>query len=328
MAAPRVFLSSTYYDLKHVRSDIADFIRGLGYSVVQNENLDIPYSQKKELEYDCYSEILTCDIVVCVIGNSFGTESTIDEMSITMHELEQALKVRKLVYVFVEKSVFIENKTYIKNVGLKDFTPDAVNDIKIHKYIKELKEKMGRSRPIIPFETVHEIVHALKNQFAGLFQSFLAASAANAEQKAIGDLCAEVERLKEIVADIIAADNSIVDHLSSTILLNNPTISLIERYLGIKQFHLDVRNIYALDEAMSTMGFEVSTSDDNRDEYAFGLPISDRVYSKKIDNKMLVLTISKEAFKESGEVAIVKDKKQREKLVEYYEEDDALDMPF
>ncbi len=32
MATPRVFVSSTYYDLQHVRNDIHIFLQSLGYN--------------------------------------------------------------------------------------------------------------------------------------------------------------------------------------------------------------------------------------------------------------------------------------------------------
>ncbi len=31
MAKPRVFISSTYYDLRHIRNDLDGFIKELGY---------------------------------------------------------------------------------------------------------------------------------------------------------------------------------------------------------------------------------------------------------------------------------------------------------
>ena len=37
MAIPRVFISSTYYDLKYIRNDIESFIKNLGYEPVLHE---------------------------------------------------------------------------------------------------------------------------------------------------------------------------------------------------------------------------------------------------------------------------------------------------
>jgi len=49
MAKPRVFISSTYYDLKHIRADIDRFIKDQGFEPVLNEKGNIPYGSEKRL---------------------------------------------------------------------------------------------------------------------------------------------------------------------------------------------------------------------------------------------------------------------------------------
>ena len=98
MAAPRVFISSTYYDLKHVRNDIGDFIRSLGYTPVMHDRGGVAYTQTDTIENSCYSELTTCDIVICIIGNHFGTQASTGDFSITMEELRTAIKNKKKIY--------------------------------------------------------------------------------------------------------------------------------------------------------------------------------------------------------------------------------------
>lgn len=43
MAAPRAFISSIYYDLRHVREDVGNFIKSLGYEPVIHEHGDIAF---------------------------------------------------------------------------------------------------------------------------------------------------------------------------------------------------------------------------------------------------------------------------------------------
>lgn len=57
MAKPRVFISSTFYDLKQIRADLDNFILGLGYDVVRNEEGGIPYGTNFKLEDYCYKEV-------------------------------------------------------------------------------------------------------------------------------------------------------------------------------------------------------------------------------------------------------------------------------
>ena len=47
MAHPRVFISSTYYDLKNVRADIERYIKDRGFDPVLNERGHIPYGNEK-----------------------------------------------------------------------------------------------------------------------------------------------------------------------------------------------------------------------------------------------------------------------------------------
>ena len=97
MSAPKVFISSTYYDLQHVRNDLHTFLINMGYDPVMHDKGSIPYTQKEPLEDSCYSELEKCDIVICIIGNKLGTTSTHGNYSITMQELQTAIKSKKKI---------------------------------------------------------------------------------------------------------------------------------------------------------------------------------------------------------------------------------------
>jgi hypothetical protein len=182
MAAPRVFISSTYYDLKHVRNDIGDFIRSLGYTPVMHDRGGVAYTQTDTIENSCYSELTTCDIVICIIGNHFGTQASTGDFSITMEELRTAIKNKKKIYIFIAKDVYIENRTYMQNKDSGTFRPAYADNIKIHQFIEELRLAI-KNNPIESFETTTDIVNSLKSQFAGLFQNFLARDASLTEAK-------------------------------------------------------------------------------------------------------------------------------------------------
>ena len=63
MAKPKIFISSTFYDLKQIRSDLDNFIESLGYEAVRNEEGEIPYGRENALEDYCYKEIKNVDIL-------------------------------------------------------------------------------------------------------------------------------------------------------------------------------------------------------------------------------------------------------------------------
>lgn len=116
MAKPRVFISSTFYDLKQIRVDLDNFIMSLGYDVVRNEEGEIPYGTNSKLEDYCYKEISTVDIVVAIIGGRFGTASDVNQKySISNEEIKTAIEHNKQVYVFIDRDVNAEFQTYLKN---------------------------------------------------------------------------------------------------------------------------------------------------------------------------------------------------------------------
>ena len=116
MAKPRVFISSTFYDLKQVRADLGSFIRSLGYDVVRNEEGNIPYDANTNLEDACYKEINSIDILVAIIGGRFGTSSDNDKSySISNTEIKTAIEHNKQVYIFIDRDVDSEYQTYLRN---------------------------------------------------------------------------------------------------------------------------------------------------------------------------------------------------------------------
>ncbi len=100
MAKPRIFISSTFYDFKQIRTDIDILIRDLGYEAVRNETGDIPHGMEKKLDEYCYKEIDNVDILVAIIGGRFGSTSSKEEYSITQMEIQEAIKKNKPVFIF------------------------------------------------------------------------------------------------------------------------------------------------------------------------------------------------------------------------------------
>src|SRR5438105_9519087 len=103
MARPRVFISSTFYDLRHVRDDLERFVKELGYEPVRNETGAIPYAKSEKLETAAYREVELCDVLVSVVGGRYGSDSHDDPgFSISQAELRRALERGIQVFIFVE----------------------------------------------------------------------------------------------------------------------------------------------------------------------------------------------------------------------------------
>ena len=73
MTAPRIFISSTCYDLTHIRENLENFIKSLGYIPIRGEKGNIFYAPDKEVMDACVDEVPQCQMLVLIIGGRFGT---------------------------------------------------------------------------------------------------------------------------------------------------------------------------------------------------------------------------------------------------------------
>ena len=141
MAKPRIFISSTFYDLRQIRAELDKFIRGLGYEPVRNEKGDIPYGKEDDLQEYCYKEIENIDILVSIIGNRYGSQAIVDEKekeySVSMRELKTAYEKNKHVFIFIEKSVLTEYETYLLNKETDVIIYNYVDNSSISRFIQE-----------------------------------------------------------------------------------------------------------------------------------------------------------------------------------------------
>ena len=176
MAKPRIFISSTFYDLRQIRAELDKFITNLGYEPVRNEEGDIPYGKEEELQKYCYKEIENVDILVSIIGNRYGSPAAVEEKekeySITQREIKTAYESNKHVYIFIDKNVLTEYEIYLLNKKSKDITYKYVDNPNIYKFIEEVKS-WSHNNNIKDFETADDITRYLKEQFAGLFKQFM-----------------------------------------------------------------------------------------------------------------------------------------------------------
>lgn len=205
MANPRVFVSSTYYDLKHVRSSLDIFIESLGYESVLSEKGDIAYSPDMPLDDSCYREVSSVDIFVLIVGGRYGSESSdggkkkpdnfYDRYeSVTKKEFEEAIRRDIPTYVLVEQSVYSEYHTYLRNKSNKEVVYAHVDSVNIFKFIEQILSQ-PRNNPTHTFEKFLDIESWLREQWSGLFRELLRRMT---EQKRIAELSHQVDDLKEI----------------------------------------------------------------------------------------------------------------------------------
>lgn len=205
MARPRVFVSSTYYDLKHLRSSIENFIESLGYDPILSEKGDIAYAPDTPLDESCYREVRNADIFVIIIGGRYGSEKSEGKPdlpkkffdrydSITKQEYGSAVEQDIPIFILIEKSVYSEFETYLRNKDNQTITYAHVDSINIFHLIEEILAQ-PRNNPIQQFDRYSDIEFWLREQWAGLFREMLNRLSS---QQQISSLASQVSELAEI----------------------------------------------------------------------------------------------------------------------------------
>lgn len=289
MAVPKIFISSTYYDLKQERSNLAEFIKSLGYEPVLHERAGVTYTQNEPLENSCYSEIQNCDILVCIFGNHFGSVSAENNYSITMNELKSAMKDRKKIFIYIMNNVYVENETYLKNKDNINFNPAFADNIRIHEFIADLKQTV-KNNPIVPFNDTSDIIENLKLQFAGMFQRLLTQEATLTSSKTMYDLQETADSMKSILFNFVNQQEGLVEKFNSTIFANNAPLQIIRYRLGLSKAFLIINDLETLDEFMSLIGF---IQDKGELNYK-------RSYFKNDGKTQKILNLTEELFNEEG----------------------------
>ncbi|MEH7356711.1 DUF4062 domain-containing protein, partial [Neobacillus drentensis] len=106
MASPKVFISSTCYDLKYIRENIKYFVRTLGYEPILSEDGDVFYNPQSHTHDSCLDEIPNCQMFVLIIGGRYGGEFKGTQHSITNAEYKEAIKQKIPVFTLVEQGVY------------------------------------------------------------------------------------------------------------------------------------------------------------------------------------------------------------------------------
>lgn len=290
MARPRVFISSTYYDLKQTRENLDQFLHGLGYDTVRNEHGDIPYGNKEELEKYCYKEVSNIDILVSIIGGRFGSEAKNSEWSISNEELRTAINLGKQVYIFIEKSVYNEYGTYQLNKENADTKYKYVDDVRIYQFLEEI-HKLTTNNNIKTFDSSAEIQEYLKEQFAGLFQSFLEESAKAKDFSLSKKLENLAEKFEQLSTKYDQTNNDIEQTLHNIQYVTHPVVHHISFLMDIP-YGIWFDDYTKLNALLRAYGW---SPEESKDAYRW-------IHDTSIDNNIDVISVSKSLFDEAGKL--------------------------
>lgn len=257
MAKPRVFISSTFYDLKQIRIELDKFIESLGYEPVRNEEGDIPYGKEEELQKYCYREVDNVDILVSILGGRYGSKALTEDnskgYSVSQMELITALKEDKQVFIFIEKNVLTEYETYLVNKDNENVSYHYVDNINIYKFIEELKS-LPNNNNIKGFESADDIIKYLREQFAGLFKQFLLDSKRMKEAVVLRDIESTAKNLRNLVDYLKQENQEKGEEINKIIMFNHPIIGKLKEILKIN-YNFYIENEQDLSSLLNAYGY-------------------------------------------------------------------------
>lgn len=229
MASPKVFISSTCYDLRYIRENLKYFIRTLGYEPILSEDGDVFYNPKSHTHDSCLEEIPNCQIFVLIIGGRYGGKFKDTKQSITNAEYKEAVRLKIPIFTLVEQGVYSDHHVYTKNKKntsvdyLKIHYPSSDNNM-IFEFIDEVRKKTINNA-IVPFRNFADIEDYLRKQWAGMLYSFLTKQ--NEEDRVIdtlsmlGTMNERIELLsKEILNSVGTNDSKITIKLYDEMIAN------------------------------------------------------------------------------------------------------------
>lgn len=214
MARPRVFVSSTYYDLKYVRERLERFISAYCFDPILFESDEVFFNPNISLDESCYKEVENCHMMILIVGGRYGSLASEQKekyekqyISITRKEYETARQKGIPVMAFVEQNVFTEYKTFManKNKLPADFKFAFVDDIRVFDFISNLEQGA-----IKIFSKVDDIEHYFSHQIAGMLLAHLKELQ---EKKSEGEIKNAVDEIKVVSQSMQEMINSIAEKI-------------------------------------------------------------------------------------------------------------------
>ena len=177
MPAPRVFVSSTFYDLRYIRENLRFFIGSLGYDPILAEEGAVFYDPTKDVREATVSDVASCQILVLIIGGRRGAVMPQDDTSVTNAEYREAAEHGIPVFVLVERAVLEQYRVFVSNkqntsIDVSHISYPAVDSTSVFDFIEEVQHQ-AVNNALFPFADFGEIQAYLKQQWASMAHRWL-----------------------------------------------------------------------------------------------------------------------------------------------------------
>lgn len=284
MASPRIFLSSTCYDLAEVRDSLTSFIESYGFEPCLSDHGDVFYHPDLHTHESCITEISNCQLLILIIGGRFGGSYIADiTKSVVNAEYISAKELNLPVFSFIKKDVLDDHRLYRKNkessIVQKINFPSIEKQeyaIKIFEFIEDVRlAKVNNG--FFPFEHSRDIENYLRKQWAGMFFDFLSkrrlADEFQLSNRLLSNLSTSTEKLEEIVKSMYRQ----VDHVNANTVIEN-----VELKSQADKFFRDLRIYYKITLFKKTSLDELMKIPTNQPWYKFLLKTNDFKLEKDI----------------------------------------------
>ncbi len=232
MATPRIFVSSTCYDLQEIRHNLRNFILDFAYEPVMSDYGDVFYEYDQHVQDSCMREIEKSQMYLLIVGNNYGSmyhkEPRDKEYpeSVTLAEFRKSVSLNIPKLIFINRYVSYDHRNYLKalNDHLKNyFKSEQVKEQEIESTRQKLQNAFDQKYPfpqlsyryifrfldvinslpknnaVLDFETFDEIKLQLKKQWAGFLFDKLSDYKADVQRK---DSELRLDEIKTKVASI------------------------------------------------------------------------------------------------------------------------------
>lgn len=210
MANPRVFISSTCYDLSEVRDSLVEFIRSFGFEPVLSDRGDVFYHPDIHTHDSCLNEVGNCQLLILLIGGRFGGSYRADPNKSIVNAEYAAARDRKIpVFTFVKRSVHSDHSVYGKNKNNKALSEIVFPSIDNNKNAKQIFEFIDEVRHakvnngFFPFDFAREIADLLRKQWSGMFFEFLQQRSVAEQMQTTTNLLKSISTAGEKVEELV-----------------------------------------------------------------------------------------------------------------------------
>jgi hypothetical protein len=203
MAAPKVFVSSTCYDLRYIRENLKYFIKSLGYDPILSEEGSVFFDPKLHVQDACIAELPNCQMLTLIIGGRFGSSFKGTPKSVTNAEYREAARLKIPIFALVEQGALGDLHMYASNrsnqrLAAKMKFP-SVDSTAIFAVIEEVRSNAVKNA-LVPFRDFADIESYLRQQWAGMMFSFLAGANQSARVAATLSVMQEMSERIEMLS--------------------------------------------------------------------------------------------------------------------------------